>query len=92
MLVEITEVKVSKDRITLTAINLENFLLAEDLYAPSNGKPVKFVFEHEEGPMKYLYKVCKSQKACQKAQSMGEMIDALPGCIINLAPAFIPKK
>ena len=55
---------------------------------------VRFIFdrnEHHGSAIKYLYKVCSSQRKCQDAKSMGDKIEALVGCIISLSESFIEK-
>ncbi|SKC04186.1 hypothetical protein SAMN06296386_11520 [Lachnospiraceae bacterium] len=91
MIVEITGVTISADEITLEGTNLETMLTADDLYAELDEEKVRFVFDrHEYGgaALKYLYKVCQSQRKCQTARSLGEKLDKLVGCIISLSENF----
>ncbi len=76
----------------LVATNLEALILADDLYADVDSKPVKFTFERgAEGPMKYLFKVCQSNRASKQEPTFGAKIDKLSGQILNLSTAFIHK-
>ena len=94
MIVEITRVEVNKDQVVIEATNLETVFTAEDLFEDIPEEKVRFIFdrqEHHGSAIKYLYKVCSSQRKCQDAKSMGEKIEALVGCIISLSESFIEK-
>lgn len=94
MIVEITSVEVNKDQVIVEGTNLETVFTAEDLFEDIPEDKVRFVFsrqEHHGSAIKYLYKVCSSQRKCQEAKSMGEKIEALVGCIISLSESFIEK-
>ena len=94
MMVEIMEVKVTEDKISITATNLESILLADDLYEDIDEAPVQFEFDrHAKGgaAMKYLYKVCQGQRKCRSAKSMGEKLEKLSGVITTLSESFKVK-
>ncbi len=94
MIVEITSVEVNKEQVVIEGTNLETVFTAEDLFQDIPEETVRFVFdrsEHHGSAIKYLYKVCSSQRKCQDAKSMGEKIEALVGCIISLSESFIEK-
>ena len=60
MMVEITEVKIAEDKISIIATDLENILLADNLYEDINEESVEFEFDRHArngAAMKYLYKV-----------------------------------
>ncbi len=93
MLVSINSVSIS-DEISITATNLETILLAEDLYSKigDEEEEVTFVFDPANmGHRKYLFKICQSQRAAKSKKSLGEMIEALPGCILSMGEGFIKK-
>ena len=92
MIVEITSVEVNKDQVIVEGTNLETIFTAEDLFEDIPEDKVRFIFsrqEHHGSAIKYLYKVCASQRKCQDAKSMGEKIEALVG--ISLSESFIEK-
>lgn len=91
MLVEITQVTIAEDKISIVATNLENALLAEDLYQEIDESPVQFEFDRHArngAEMKYLYKVCSSQRRCKSAKSMGAKLEKLAGAITTLSESF----
>ena len=94
MTVEINSVEINEETIILEGTNLDKIFLSDDLYEELDQEPVKFVFnrhDHSGSALKYLYKVCSSQKSCQQANSMGKKIEKLVGCIILLNESFIEK-
>lgn len=94
MMVEITEVSITEDKISITAVNLENLLLADNLFEDMDEVPVHFDFDrYAKGgaAMKYLYKVCQGQRRCRQAKSMGEKLEKLAGVITNLSDSFRVK-
>ncbi len=94
MITEIKSVQITEDAIIMEGTNLETIFTAEDLFAELDEETVKFVFdrrEHGGAALKYLYKVCQSQKRCQNAKSMGEKLEKLVGCIISLSESFIER-
>ncbi len=94
MIVEINSVKINEEEIVFEGTNLEKIFLSDNLYEELDQESVKFVFsrhEHAGAALKYLYKVCSSQKSCQSANSMGEKLEKLVGCIISLSESFIEK-
>lgn len=91
MTVEIKNVEITEDTIKIEAINLETILFAEDLFEDVEEEPVTFEFDRKANhgaQMKYLYKVCNSQKKCQNAKSMGEKLERLVGVILNMSEGF----
>ena len=91
MMVEITDVSISNDKIRITATNLESLLLADDLYEDVESEPVQFEFDrHVKGgsQMKYIYKVCQGQRKCRSAKTMGEKLEKLCGVITTLSESF----
>lgn len=94
MITEIKSVEINETEVVLTGTNLETIFTAEDLYEELEEETVRFVFDrHEHGGsnLKYLWKVCSSQKKCQSARSMGEKLEKLVGCIISLSENFIER-
>lgn len=95
MMVEITKIDITKDKIKITATNLEDFLMVEDLLEDHELKQVDFDFDRKAyngAQMKYLYKICKANKKNKDAKSFGEMLDNLIGDIIYLADGFKSKE
>lgn len=94
MMVEITEVNITEDKISIIATNLESILLVDDLFEDIDETPVQFDFDRHAkngAAMKYLYKVCQGQKKCQSAKSMGEKLEKLCGVITTLSESFRVK-
>ena len=92
MIVEIKSAEINKEQVVLEATNLETIFTSEDLYEDLPEETLRFVFDRTENHgagIKYLYKVCQSQRKCQKAKSLGEKIENLVGCIISLGESFI---
>ena len=91
MTVEITGIVITDESIKIEAVSLENLLFAEDLFEDAEAEPVTFAFDRHAkhgAEMKYLYKVCQSQKKCQSAKSMGEKLEKLVGVILNMSEGF----
>ena len=66
----------------------EKFLLPAD----AEEEEVVFLFDAENlGHKKYLFKICQSQRAAKNKKSLGEMIEALPGCIVSISEGFIER-
>ena len=94
MITEIKSVEINETEVILEGINLETIFTSENLYEELEEENVRFVFDrHEHGGsnLKYLWKVCASQKKCQNAKSMGEKLEKLVGCIISLSENFIER-
>jgi hypothetical protein len=92
MVVEITRVEIGKEEIRLCGTNLETILTSENLFEEMEAEEINFVFEKDKpSERKYLYKVCQSQKSTKNKKSLGEKIEALPGCILSLSENFIEK-
>ena len=50
---------------------------------------VTFLFDATNlGHKKYLFKLCQSQKCAKDKKSLGEMIEALNGCILSISEGF----
>ena len=64
--------------------NLEAVLLIE----PNRMKEVTLT---RIGAQKYLYKLCQSQRSAKDKKSLGEMIEALKGCILSISDGFREK-
>lgn len=94
MTTEITSVTITKDYIALKGINLDNFLFCDDLDENIPDKDVCFVFDrqiYQGAQMKYLYKLVKSQKACQNEKTMAGMLNKLCGQILNIPGSFLQQ-
>ena len=94
MITEIKSAEINQEQIILEGVNLETIFTAEDLYEDLPEETLRFVFDRKENHgagIKYLYKVCQSQKKCQNARSLGEKVENLVGCIISLSESFIEK-
>lgn len=94
MITEIKSVEINETEIILEGINLETIFTSDNLYEEMDEETVRFVFDrHEHGgaSLKYLWKVCSSQRACKNAKSMGEKLEKLVGCIISLSENFIQR-
>lgn len=93
MLVSIENVTINDHDIILTAANLEKILLADDLFTPMDGdEEVKLCFDGSNmGHRKYLYKLCASQRQSRDKKSLGEMIEALQGCIVSISEGFVER-
>ena len=94
MITEIKSVEINETEIVLEGINLESILTAENLYEEMEEETVRFVFDRQEhgvASLKYLWKVCESQKKCKGARSMGEKLEKLVGCILSLSENFIER-
>ncbi len=92
MTVCINEVTITESEVQLSCTNLEGMFLSENFYEDIEDEPVIFSFSREkEGQMKYLYKICMSQKKCQSAKSIGAKIESLCTCITQISDAFQVK-
>lgn len=95
MLVTINSTTITSEEVRLTATNLETILLADDLYSQIDEKTeeeVTFVFDATNlSHKKYLFKLCQSQKAARDKKSLGEMIEALKGCILSVSDGFVER-
>ena len=91
MLVEITTVTITEDKINLTGNNLESILLAENFDKDIVEEPVQFEFDRKakgNAHMKYLWKVVSKRPG----RSMSDRIERLAGAIINIGSGFIVKE
>jgi len=92
MITEITNVEITETEIILEGTNLETIFTADNLYEEIEEEIVRFVFDRQEhggANLKYLWKVCASQRKCRNAKSMGEKLEKLVGCVISLSENFI---
>lgn len=93
MLVSVNSIVIAEE-IRITATNLETILLADDLYSKitDEEEEVTFLFDPANlGHKKYLFKLCQSQRTARDKKSLGEMIEALSGCILSLSESFIER-
>ena len=89
MTVEITNVTIDEDMITIEALAIEDILMADDLFEDVEVPTVKYQFERKKnGQMRYLWKVCQGQARCRSAKSMGEKLELLQGVITQLSESF----
>lgn len=89
MTVEITKVTIEQETITIDALAIEDILMAEDLFEDVEVPQVRYAFDRTSQPnMKYLWKICQSQRRCQKEKSMGGKLEKLEGVITNLSESF----
>lgn len=95
MLVSINSTEITTDEISISATNLETILLADDLFQnidENAEEEVTFLFDASNlGHKKYLYKLCQSQRSAKDKKSLGEMIEALKGCILSISDGFREK-
>lgn len=95
MITEIKSVEITENEIVLEGINLETIFTAEDLYEEMDEEIVRFVFDRKKNggasSLKYLWKVCESQKKCQGVKSLGGKIDRLVGSILSISENFIQR-
>lgn len=92
MVVEVKAAEIGTDNIRLVSTNLETILTSDDLFEEFEAEEVVFTFPKNSTPArKYLLKICQSQKKASAKKSLGEMIEALPGCIISLGENWIER-
>ena len=87
-MVEITNIEIGTEKITIEALAIEDILLADDLFEDVEVPTVKYEFDRKAkngAEMKYLWKVCQGQRKCQSAKSMGEKLEKLCGVITQLS-------
>ena len=89
MTVEINNVEITKESIIITGLAIEDILLADDLFEEFEIPEVCYKFERaSQANMKYLWKICQSQRRCQKEKSMGAKLEKLEGVITNVSESF----
>lgn len=74
MITEIKSVEINETEVILEGINLETIFTSENLYEELEEENVRFVFDrHEHGGsnLKYLWKVCASQKNARMLRAWG---------------------
>ena len=93
MLVSINSTEITSEEIRISATNLEAILLADDIYSRMDDEnEVSFLFDASNlGHKKYLFKLCQSQRQAKDKKSLGEMIEALSGCILSLSESFLER-
>ena len=97
-MVEITSVEVGAEKITIEALAIEDILLADDLFEDVEVPKVKYEFDRKgkngaaSPGMKYLWKVCESQRKCKSESSMGAKLEKLIGVITQLSEHFETKE
>ncbi len=92
MVVEINEVEIGTEEIVIEGTNLETIFTSEDLFEEIDEEKVRFVFNRHENhgsQLKYLFRVCQSQRKCQPCKSLGEKLENLVGSVISLSESFI---
>ena len=90
-IVEITSVEIGAEKITIEALSIEDVIMADDLFEDVEVPMVKYQFDRKAkngAAMKYLWKVCESQRKCQAEKSMGAKLEKLVGVITQLSEAF----
>lgn len=89
MTVEITNVAIEKENITITGLAIEDVLMAEDLFEEFEVPEVSYEFDRSsQSHMKYLWKICQSQSRCKKEKSLGAKLEKLEGVITNISESF----
>lgn len=89
MTVEITNVAIEKENITITGLAIEDVLMAEDLFEEFEVPEVAYEFDRSsQSHMKYLWKICQSQSRCKKEKSLGAKLEKLEGVITNISESF----
>lgn len=91
MMIEITQVKIQKDKVIITGTDIEQLLLADDLFETFEPRTIQYEFRknvNDDRGIKYLYKVASSQPKCKKAKSIGDMFTLLIGLTLNLNDDF----
>lgn len=90
MMIEITKTEILEDSIKITGLAIEDVLMADDLYEEYDEVPeVSYEFDRSStAHMKYLWKICQSQKRCQREKSMGLKLDKLVSVITNVSESF----
>ena len=92
MTVEITSVSIGEEKITIEALQIENVLMADDLFEDVEVPSATYEFDRKAyngAAMKYLWKLCQSQKKCQSAHTLGDKIEKLKGVITYLPDSFL---
>lgn len=89
MTVEIANVSIEKEKITITGLAIEDVLMAEDLFEEFEIPEVQYEFDRSsQSHMKYLWKICQSQSRCKKEKSLGGKLEKLEGVITNISESF----
>lgn len=97
MLVSINAVTIpntedEEQMILIHANDVESFIMSDDLFETAEAEEVVFRFDKtSSGHRKYLYKLMKSNRATKDKDSIGAMLQALPGQIISLSTSFLVR-
>ena len=94
MLVSVNNVTIptTKDEqmILIHANDIESIIMADDLFETAEAEEVVFQFDKTSAShRKYLYKLMKSNRTTKDKESLGAMLQALPGQIISIATSFL---
>ena len=92
MTVEIRSFEIEKEKVTLEAVDIDALILAEDLFADiGEEKLIKYQFDRKinnGAQMKYLYKICASNKKAARANSFGAKLQTLLGQMVYIPESF----
>lgn len=95
MLVSINSVTIptaGEQDIRIQASNIETMILSDDLFETAEADEVTFIFDKSNvGHRKYLLKILQSNRQTKGKDSLGAMLQALPGSIISLSEAFLER-
>ena len=93
MLVSINSIAITPEEIRITATNLEAILLSDDLYSRiEDEEAATFVFPASSlRDKKYIFKLCHSQRQARDKKSLGEMAEALKGCVLSISDGFLER-
>lgn len=90
--IQVTNVTISEDFVVIEGIDIDRIVLAKDFYAELDEEPVvSYQFSRTEkagAHMKYLLKVVSNSRACAKAKTFGDKLDALIGSFLILPDSF----
>ncbi len=90
MLVQIQGYSYDEEKIVIKAVCVDQFIIAEDLFDESFETPeLNYIFARNQGNMKYLYKILKSQRACANQKSIGGMLNNFIGVITQMPNSFL---
>jgi len=94
MLVSVNSVTIpttaEEQMILIHASDIESIIMSDDLFETAEAEEVVFQFDKTSASnRKYLYKLMKSNRATKDKESLGAMLQALPGQIISLSTSFL---
>ena len=88
--VEITEINITTDEVELTAAEIEEALMAENLFEAFEVPQIRFTFDrHNKSEMLYLFMLVTTKS--NRKLSLSERINKLLGKTISISPNFIEK-